>query len=853
MARRRLLLSMSSIMLGVAGLVAIDSLAANATSGVHDQARSLVGGDVAMSPRDTLPTAIAHVLDSLSTHGTGVATQTSFISMASGGAESALRLVQVRAVSVDYPFFGGVRTEPEAAWSGLHTGRNAVADAAVLSGLGIHVGDSISLGGVTFALTGIIRDVASDVAITTTLGPRVYIPAQYLPATHLVVTGSRAQRDIVLRLPPTMNEETFATRFGPSFGRAGVRIRTAEQNADRVSETIGYLRNFLALVGLIALLLGGIGVASGVRAFVLRKIDTVAVLRCLGATGRQVLLIYVTQAAALGLFGAVIGAAAGVVLQFVLGSAIGRYLPAGMSIHLAPAPILFGVLTGVWVALVCALQPLLSLRRVSPLQALRREEDSVALGRHADWASRFVGLLMVASLLFVTVARARRWQEGVAFAVGILFVMGALWVAAAILSRVARGIVRPFWPFPLRHGVASLHRPGNQTRAVVVSLGFGVFLIGTLYQTQSSLLAVMADRLSQLHANVVFFDIQSDQADGVDSALALHHASVLARIPILTVRIGAIKGRTIADIMGDTTRDTPASGGRGGRNAQGSGGGGGGRGGEFNPRRALGREWRATYSDTLGSSETVVAGKWFGEAPKGTGEVSLDSAAAARLRVKIGDEIQWQLQGVPILTRVTSFRSVDRTQLQPAFQVVFPSALVRGAPMQFAVLANAVPDTVPAIQRDVVGKFSNVSTVDLSLVEATISAVLAKIHAAIQGLTIMCVVLAIPVLFSAVAATRRERLREAVLLKVLGATRKQVGRMLVTEYLVVGALGSMAGIVLSGLAAWSITHFIFKVPFVGAPLASLGIAGLMIGVVVAIGMLTGREVFMSTPMAALRE
>jgi putative ABC transport system permease protein len=844
MARRRLLLSMSSITLGVAGLVAIDSLAANATSGVHDQARSLVGGDVAVSPRDTIPPDVSQVLDSLATHGTGVAYQTSFVSMASGGAASGLRLVQVRAVTPGFPFFGGIRTAPVDAWSRLHEGANAVADPAVLSGLGIHIGDSLSLGGVRFAVTGTIRDVASDVAITTTLGPRVYIPARFLPATNLLGVGSRSQRDIVLRLAPTIDEDAFATRFGSRFGRQGVRIRTAEQNANRVSETIGYLRNFLALVGLIALLLGGIGVASGVRAFVLRKIDTVAVLRCLGATSGQVLLIYVTQAAALGLAGATVGAACGVVLQFVLGSAVGRYLPAGMSIRLAPAPIVAGILIGVWVALVCALQPLLALRRVSPLQALRREEDSVALGKHADWAARIVGLCTVASLLLVTIARARRWQEGVAFAAGILFVIGALWLAAAILSRVARGSVQPYWPFPLRHGVASLHRPGNQTRAVVVSLGFGVFLIGTLYETQSSLLAVTADRLAQLHANVVFFDIQSDQSSGVDSLLALHRTPILTRIPILTVRIGAINGRSLAELMADTaTLDAPARDG---------GGGSGGRDQGFR-RRAVGREWRASYSDTLSSSETIVAGKWFGGAPPGTGEVSLDSAAASRLRVRLGDVVQWQLQGVPIVTHVTSLRAVDRTQLQPSFQVMFPSAIVRGAPMQFVVLANAVPDSVPAIQRDVVGRFPNISTVDLSLVEATITAVLTKIHAAIQGLTLMCVVLAIPVLFSAVAATRRERLREAVLLKVLGATRKQVGRMLLIEYLVVGTLGSIAGIVLSAMAAWSLTHFVFKVPFVGAPLAALGIAALMIGVVVTIGILTGREVFTSTPMAALRE
>ncbi|MEO7458174.1 MAG: FtsX-like permease family protein [Gemmatimonadaceae bacterium] len=837
MARRRLLLSMSSITLGVAGLVAIDSLSENATSGVHDQARSLVGGDVAMSPRDSLPPDVVHVIDSLRARGTAVASQTSLMSMASGGGE-ALRLVQVRAVTSEYPFFGAVRTAPVAAWSKLQSGPHAVVDPAVLSGLGLHEGDSLSLGGVRFAIIGTIRDVASDVAIATTLGPRVYIPARFLPATHLLGLGSRSQQDIVLRLAPPLDEELFSSRFAPRFARGGVRVRTAEQNANRVSETIGYLRNFLAIVGLIALLLGGIGVASGVRAFVLRKIDTVAVLRCLGATSGQVLRIYVTQAALLGFVGATVGAALGVGLQFALGSAVGRYLPAGMTVVLAPGPIFYGIATGVWVALVCSLQPLLALRRVSPLQALRREDDSAALGTRADWLARFVAVAAVASLLVVTLARARRWQEGVAFAIGILVVIGALWVAATLLSRGARRIVRPRWPFPMRHGIASLHRPGNQTRAVVVSLGFGVFLIGTLYQTQSTLLAVMAARIAQLDANVVFFDIQSDQGAGVDSVLALHHAKVLTRIPILTVRIGAINGRPLAQLMADTSSDARP------RDARGDQG---------QPRRAVGREWRATYADTMSATETIVAGHWFGGAPRGTGEVSLDSGAARRLRVKVGDMVQWQLQGVPIATRVTSLRAVDRTQLQPNFQVVFPTALVRGAPMQFVVLANAKPDSVPAVQRDVVGRFSNVSTVDLSVVEATITAVLAKVDAAIRGLTVLCVLLAIPVLFSAVAATRRERLREAVLLKVLGATRRQVGRMLVTEYLIIGALGSLAGILLSAIAAWLLTHFVFKVPFAAAPAPALGIAALMTSVVVTIGILTGREVFTSTPMAALRE
>ncbi|MDB4881301.1 MAG: putative rane protein [Gemmatimonadetes bacterium] len=839
LARRRLLLSMSSIMLGVAALVAIDSLAQNATRAVREQARSLVGGDVAIGSRDSLPTMAVMLLDSIAMRDAKVAYQTSFVSMARGLDTGDMRLVQLRAVTRSYPFFGAVTTTPESAWSMLHRGRNAIVDPAVLDGLGLEVGDSIALGELHFAVIGTIRGVASDVAITTTLGPRVYIPERFVAATRLLGFGSRSQRDAVLQLAPSLTEDVFAERFASRFAQFGLRVRTAEQNATRVTATIGQLRNFLALVGLIALLLGGIGVASGVRAFVLRKIDTVAVLRCLGGTSAQVLAIYVAQAVVLGLAGATIGALAGVALQFAAGRTVASYLPVGMTVRLEPRPVLMGIAVGMWVALVCALQPLLALRRVSPLQALRRDEDAVALGKAPDWASRLVGVATLASLLLVTVARARRWQEGVGFAVAILVVIGALWVAATLLSTGARRFVRPGWPFPLRHGIASLHRPGNQTRSVIVALGFGVFLIGTLYQVQSSLLAATSERLAQMHANVVFFDIQTDQASGVDSLLTEGRAAILNRIPILSVRIGAINGRSLASIVADTGRTIGAP-------SRERGGGG------YRPR-AVAREWRATYADTLGANERIVAGRWFGAGQPREGEVSLDSGAATRLRVKLGDVIQWQLQGVPIITRVTSLRSVDRTQLQPAFQVVFPPALVRRAPMQFVVLANASPNEVPALQRTVVGRYPNVSTVDLSLVEATISAVLTKIRAAIEGLTVVCIVLAIPVLFSAVSATRRERLREGVLLKVLGATRRQVGRMLVTEYVVIGALGSLAGVLLSAAAAWALTRFVFDVPFVAVPGKTIGIGALMIAVVVTIGVATAREVFSSTPMAALRE
>jgi len=837
-ARRRLLLYMSSISLGVGALVAIDSFAANVTDSVREQSRGLLGGDVSLTSGDPYTPKLHRVLDSLRQRGIPEVQSTNFASMVLVPRSQGTRLAQIRAVSQGYPFYGKITSDPASAWPNLQSGPNAVVDPALLVSLDARIGDTVTIGVEKFLITGTLRNVPGEVGISATIGPRVYIPARYLADTKLLVYGSRADYETLFELPNASDQPRFAAALRRAITGERARVRTVKDTEVNLTQAIDQLRDFLGVVGLVALLLGGIGVASGVHAFVMRKIDTVAVLRCLGATSWQVLTIYVVQAGLMGLLGAAIGGVLGLGFQLLLPRALQDFLPVDVSVHLAPASVVLGLLVGVWVALVFALRPLLAIRRVSPLQALRREADTTVLrmGR-LDPLRTIVSLAIVGSVVAIAITRAGSVQRGIGFSVAILLAVGALFGSAVLLAWLARHVVRPRWPFVLRQGIASLYRPGNQTRAVVLSLGFGVFLMSTLYQVHHSLLNTLDVKLSQARANLVFFDIQQDQDHGVDSVIRANGYTVVQQVPLVTMRIAAINGRSSAQLMTDTLPSTN------GRRQRRSG-------------WPLRREYRSTYRDFPTASERIAEGKWFTPTTDSTTlpEVSLDVAVAHELHLAIGDTIVWNVQGVNVPTRVTSFREVNWARFEPNFFAVFQTRALENAPKQFVILAE-VPNAnaVAQVQRGVVRTYPNVSSIDLTLVQRTVMDVLGKVTMAIRFMALVSLALGIPVLFSAVAATRRERLREGVLLKTLGATRRQIGRIMLSEYAVLGSLGSIAGVALSFAGSWALTHWVFHVAFAPSVIPALLVALAMILLAVVIGLATGREVFRQTPMVALRE
>ncbi len=832
-ARRRLLLYMSSISLGVAALVAIDSFGENVTESVREQSRELLGGDMKIETRERIPARVDSLLDSLRGAGHGVARVTTLTSMASAVGSGRTRLVQVRGVSGTWPLIGRVETVPANILPRVHRERIAVVDRSVMSSLGVAVGDSLAIGVARFAIAAAIDRVPGDIGVASVVAPRVLIGAEFLDATQLLGFGSRTEREIILRADPAFGSTRLAARLRGHLAKTNLRVRTATQQQDNLTDFYDRLAEFLSIVGLVALLLGGVGVASGVHAFVASKIDVAAVLRCLGATSRQVLLIYSVQAAVMGLVGALAGTVLGIAVQLLLPQVAGTLLPVQVAVRIEPRAVGLGLGIGVWVALAFALWPLIALRRVSPLQTLRREADAEALqlGRF-DPARVIVAVALIASVGAIVLSRVDEPRLGVGYVVAIAVAVTVLTAVAWLLSRGARALLRARWPFVFRHGVSSLYRPGNQTRAVMLALGFGVFLVSTLYQSGNMLVRRFTVAADAAAANVLFFDVQPDQRPGVDSIVTTGGYAVAQQVPIVTMRIAALNGMPVDSLL-KLPKYTRT------------------------PTWAWRREYRSTFRDSIVASERLTSGKWFAPSP-GTSadtipEVSFDAEIARDMGLVLGDVLTWEIQGVRVSSRVTSLREVNWAQFTPNFFAVFEPAALAGAPAQWVLLATVPADSAVArIQREVVALWPNVSSIDLSLIQRTIEGIVRQMSTAVRFLALFSVAMGLPVLFSAVAATRRARMRESVLLKTLGAKRSQVRAILVTEYLALGALGALTGLVLSIGSSWALARWVLEVPFSIALLPAFGILAGMLLLSLAVGTLSGREVFSGTPMAALR-
>ncbi|MDB4871518.1 MAG: putative rane protein [Gemmatimonadales bacterium] len=833
-ARRRLLLYMSSISLGVAALVAIDSFSSNIVQSVKDQSRALMGGDLSFNSSKPFAPAMDSLFDSLSHQGLSFARVTTFPSMAVVPRTAGTRFAQVRGVTDNYPFYGTIVTEPAGQWPMLQKGANAIVDPSLLTTLNAKVGDTLRLGFGTFRIIATIKDVPAAAGIAEMLGPRIFIPAKYIAETQLLVFGSTADRSVLAKLPPNVDPDKFVKPLRQRIENQQVRVRTVTQTEMQTSDAIENLTSFIGIVGLVALLLGGIGVASGVRAFVARKIDTVAVLRCLGASSGQVLAIYVVQAAGMGLAGAAAGAALGVAIQFVLPQALTDFLPIDVKVTLVPVAVLTGLAVGGWIALIFALRPLLALRNVSPLQTLRRDTDAEVLRMHwSDLPRIAVDVALVLSVVGIAFLRARTTRQALSMSAATGVAILALGASAALLSWAARKGLRTGWPYVVRQGVANLYRPGNQTRAVILALGFGAFLVSTLYLVQHNILHKFTTSAAESRGNVVFFDVQQDQAAGLDSIIRSRGNDVVQTAPVVTMRIASINGKKITDMPAVRKPGDRAG-------------------------WAFRREFRSTYRDKPAASETIVSGKWFGanalKAVQDTGEISLEEGIAKELLVKLGDIIVWNVQGVEIPTRITSLRKVVWTRFEPNFFVVFAPPVLKDAPKQYVLLTQVKdPQGVTPLQRAVVNRFPNISSIDLTSIKATVDRIVARVSLAIRFMALFSLAVAVPVLFSAVAATRRARVREGVLLRTLGATRGQIAKILLAEYSLLGALGGLTGMLLSIAGGWAVVRYLFKMPFT-LPIAPIsGIALVIVALTLLIGLLAGRDVFRETPIAALRD
>ncbi len=851
-ARRRLFLFLSSISLGVAALVATQSFAASMAAGVRDQARILMGADAVLSGTQAFGERTEALVDSLRASGAEVSRTTSLASMAVLPRTGATRLAQLRAVEGGWPFYGEIETEPAGRWAELSRGRNLLADPALLVALGARVGDSIRIGDATFHVAGTLSKVPGEVGISTSFAPRAYIPADALEATGLLGFGSRVEYEAHLRLRDPADGAALQEGYRSALRAERVGIRSAERQQERLGDALGRLGRYLGLIGTFALLLGGIGVASAMGAYMAEKRESIATLRCLGATAPQVISIYLLQAAAMGVAGSALGALLGVAVQWVLPRLLRDFLPVEVAIQPSAAAVMTGVGVGLWIAVVFALLPLLATRSISPLETLRRRvatESEPAPRDTWSWGGR---ALLAGSVALLVVLQAGEVRVGLQFAGGIAATLAGLTLAAWATVRGVRRLRAGGLPYPVRQGVSNLYRPGNQTRTVVLALGFGVFLLAVLYLVQDNLLRPLRPGADGARASLVFFDVQEDQAPGVSRALEDEGIRVLQRAAIVPMRVAAVNDVPVSrlappDVPPEEREERDRDGERDG-------------GGDRRPEGwALRREYRSTFRDHVVGSEKLVEGRWWrpGEArPAGApAPVSLEKGIAEDLGVGIGDRITWDVQGVQVPTEVTSLREVDWARLEPNFFAVFPDGVLDGAPQTWVLMADAPDPAVRArAQRDVVGAYPNVASVDLTDVQAALDDVLGRVSLVIRFLAGFSIATGFVVLLGAVSVSRLQRIRESVLLRTLGATRGQIGSILLVEYALLGLLAGVVGSVLAVAGGWALARHVFDMDSFSVP--APGLLGLMAGMALlatVVGWWGSRETFRRTPLEALRD
>jgi putative ABC transport system permease protein len=820
-SKGRLLLFMASIILGIGAVVSIQLFSANLSANIKEQSKALMGADFIIDTRQEPNQRARQIIDSLGPN----AFEINFVSMVAFPNQNGTRLVQVRGLEGNFPFYGTMDTYPEEAATSYQSNGGALVDATLMLQFGVRPGDSIKIGQITLPISGSLKSVPGSTAISSSVAPPVIIPYRFIDATELIQFGSRKEYQFFYKVSDTLELDQFERSIEPLLDTENLDLDTHISTSRRLGRRYENVGKFLNLVAFIALLLGCIGIASSVHIYIKEKLSFIAILKCMGASRRQSFLIFLTQVSGIGLIGGVIGAIIGVLVQLVFPYLLKDFLPFDISVSIYGQPVIVGVALGLVVSVLFALLPLLRTWYVSPLEVLRVGGEPVVQ------LSRTRSVVAFAILLFLFLFSYWLIEDvsyALAFVGGILFTFGIL-AGVAFLSM---NLLKKYFPkninFTYRQSLLNLFRPNNQTLVLILAIGLGSFLMSTLYFTKDILVAKTEVSQTEQDANLILLDVQTAQREQVINTLKRNKVPIIDNVPIVTMRMHKIKDRLVNDLRSDTTRQVRGW--------------------------ILNHEFRTTYRDELVESERLLEGEWITSIPSGEPiKISISDNIAEDARVGIGDTIVFNVQGVLMETTIGSIRQVDWSRVQLNFSVVFPNGVLEQAP-QFSVLStNARTEAQSAIlQRELVREFPNVSIIDLRQVFNIVEDILNKVSWIINFMAFFSILTGIIVLIGSVRNSKYQRIKESVLLRTLGAKNRQILKISALEYVFLGLIGSLVGILLALVASFFLALFVFKEPFVPSMLPfTLFLPGITF-LVLLIGLFNIRGVLKSSPLQVLR-
>ena len=820
-SRVRLLLFMASIILGIAAVVSIQLFSSNLKENIQRQSKSLMGADFIIQSTQEPTGRTKSIIDSLHPQ----ASEINFVSMIAFPKTGGTKLVQVRGMEGGFPFYGKLESEPQELAKNYGKTNGALVDATLMLQFNAQVGDSIKVGELTLPIAGALKSIPGSSAISSSVAPPVIFPKHYIEATKLLQFGSRKSYQYFYKVADTVNLSRMEATLQPLLDSDNVSINTHLGSTQRLGKRYENVEKFLNLAAFIALLLGCIGIASSVHIYIKEKVSAIAVLKCMGASKLQSFLIFGIQVAGIGIIGGLIGSMIGVVLQELFPFLLKEFLPFQLVVRITAQPIIIGVFLGLFMSLLFALLPLIRTWFVSPLAVLRVDEN--ALQEPKAVRAMVIGSITLFLFLFA-------WWLLTDSIYALFFVIGTI-ITFAILTVVALGfitLIRNFfpkqWSFMARQSLLNLFRPNNQTIVLVVAIGLGTFLISTLYFTKDILLAKTELDQNGESANIIVLDVQPDQTDAVSKRINANEAPIINNIPMVTMRMQTINGTSVNTLRQDSTQQVR--------------------------KWILNHEFRTTYRDNLTTSEEIIEGTWRPNLKANEPVViSISDNLAKDAKLKVGDPVVFNVQGVLLETTVGSIRKVDWAQMQLNFTIVFPKGVLEQAP-QFNVFTTHVSDDAQSalLQQDLVGKFPNVTIIDLRQVSMLIEDILDQVSWVINFMAFFSIFTGIIVLVGSVRTSKYQRIRESVLLRTLGAKNTQILQISAFEYVFLGLLGSLTGILLALIGSLSLALFVFKEPFLPSWIPfGVFLPGITL-LVVAIGLSNIRSVLQSSPLEVLR-
>ncbi len=763
----------------LAVLIASQGAVSSLRASIRACARELVGGDIVITSKKPIPAEIA------SRFGQHKAFEERLRTMVRSS--TAAQLAQLRAVDDEYPLFGSIEVVPKStAWRSA----GVALERTLMDRLGVKVGDQVEVLGISLTVAAELVSAPGDISAAYVVAPRLYISRSMLPSGILSARGSMVDYSLFLKLERVNHVDETAAQLRSQLDPATFTVDTAVKRTERLSLVVSSIGSLASTVSLATMTLALLAITLAIRFHLRSKRPVAAVLRATGATMQQIRLCFFLQTSLLGVLAAILGVLGGLALYEVLVSIARTSTELRITESFDPmiigASVGFMVLSLLW----AAAPPLHHISSTSAFAVLRSDLEGPpqpALQRRFDLCVRLLSgfsILVLAWLLLGADKSAAILLGGAAstIATSVSLAWGARWSAKWVGEYVDY--------FPLRCALRNLHRPGNQTLAVVSSIALALSLLCAVSVVESTLGTLRGIGTDYGEANVFLYELFPEQTTLATRVIEKHGGRALQQLPVVLMRLQAIKGTPISEILRTDGTDTP-------------------------PRWALTREYWTSYRDHLIPNERITGGQWF-DGPLLNGEpvpVSLEDALAERLGVSIGDTLEWDVQGLSVLTRVTSIRDILWERFERNSFVVFPSGVLEEAPQfLFWSLSLRDPGARSAFIREISAVAPNVSVIDLTLVVNEVLSVLSTIGIGLKLLLGIIAFTATGLLAITALGARAERAPELMLLARIGM-RRSIKRSIVRfEFLLLGVLATMCGIGFGLGVGWSIAYWALHVP-----------------------------------------